>query len=255
MLTQIKTAEEIEIMRQCGKVLGKVLFELNKFLKEGIDGEAVDKFAEEFIRDHGMIPAFKGYNGFPATVCFCINHEVVHGIPSKKQVIKDGDIVTVDAGVIYKGFYTDSAVTYLIGNVDPKTVKFVNTCKESLYNGIDAVKAGNRFGDIGSVIEKTVTKQGYKVIKELVGHGIGKNLHEEPHVANHGKADTGPLLKAGMTLAIEPIIGISNGRIHTLQDNWMIETTDKSLSCQWEHTILVTEDGAEILTLREDEIV
>lgn len=253
MQTRIKTADEIIAMREGGKVLGDLLYALNDFIKPGVTALQVDEFAETFIRDHGMIPGFKGYYGFTGTVCFCINHEIVHGIPTSKQIVKDGDIVTIDCGVVHKGLNTDSAVTYLIGNVNPKAEQFVKTVQKALYDGIREIKPGNRIGDIGYAIEKKVNQSGYHIVKDLVGHGIGEFLHEEPHVPNFGKRNSGMALKPGHTFAIEPIVGISTGDMVTLEDGWTIVTPDKSLSCQWEHTILVTDTGYEVLTLRPDD--
>lgn len=253
MQTRIKTEAEIQAMREGGKVLAGVLHGLQSFIKPGVTGKQVDEFAENFIRDHGMIPGFKGYHGFPGTVCFCINEEVVHGIPAADQVVRDGDIVTVDCGVVHKGLNTDSAVTYMVGNIDPNTKRFVETCQKGLYAGIKQIKPGNRIGDIGNAIEQVVKGGGYHIIKDLVGHGIGEKLHEEPHVPNYGKKGSGMALKPGLTFAIEPIVGISTGKIVTLEDGWMITTPDNTLSCQWEHTVLITPSGYEILTLRPDE--
>lgn len=253
MQTRVKTESEIEAMREGGLVLGTLLYELHDFIKPGVTALEVDNFAEKFIRDRGMIPGFKGYHGFPNTVCFCKNAEVVHGIPTSECVIQDGDIVTVDCGVIHKGLNTDSAVTYMVGNVDPKTKLFVTTCQKALYEGIRQIKPGNRMGDIGYAIEKKVKNGGYHIIEDLVGHGIGEYLHEDPHVPNYGKKGSGMVLKPGFTFAIEPIVGISTGEIKTLKDGWMIVTTDGTLACQWEHTILITDKGFEVLTLRPDD--
>ncbi len=253
MQTRIKTPVEIEAMRKGGKVLAGVLYELEKVIQPGVTGEMIDRFTETYIRDHGMIPGFKGLYKFPATVCLAINHEVVHGIPRKNQVVKEGDKITVDCGVIYEGMYTDSAVTYCMGNVESSTRTFVKICQKALYKGIAQVRPGNHLGDIGNAIETVVTNGGYHVIKDLVGHGIGEHLHEEPHVPNHGKKGSGIALKPGYTFAIEPIIGMNTGEIVTLEDGWTIVTQDHTLACQWEHTILVTESGVEILTLRPNE--
>ncbi|MBT6068155.1 type I methionyl aminopeptidase [Candidatus Peregrinibacteria bacterium] len=253
MQTRIKTAEEIEAMRKGGKVLAGALKALEAFVKPGITGKQIDEFTENYIKDHGMTPGFKGYRGFPGTVCLCINDVVVHGIPNSNQIIRDGDIVTIDCGVIYQGLYTDSAVTYIIGNALEETVKFVKKVQKALYEGIKQIKPGRRLGDIGHTIEKAVKKEGYHIVRELVGHGIGEHLHEDPHVPNFGKKNTGMALKPGMTFAIEPIVGLETGEIKTLKDGWTIVTPDRSLSCQWEHTVLITHNGYEILTLREGE--
>lgn len=253
MQTRRKSETEIAAMRKGGKVLGALLHKLEEVIKPGVTGLEVDSFAEKFIRDHGMKPGFKGYHGFPGTICFCRNEEVVHGIPSSKQIIHDGDIVTVDCGVIHNGLNTDSAVTYLVGNVDLNTQQFVRTCQKALYEGIRQIKPGRYIGDIGNAIEKKITASGYHIIKDLTGHGIGEYLHEEPHVPNYGKNGSGMALKPGFTFAIEPIVGIETGDIKTLEDGWMIVTKNSSLSCQWEHTVLITSAGVEILTLRPDE--
>ena len=255
MKTREKTAQEIEAMRTGGKVLAGVLHELHNIIKPGVNAMQVDQFAETYIRDHGMIPGFKGYHGFPGSICFCKNDEVVHGIPNKHSIIEDGDIITIDCGVIHEGLYTDSAVTYMVGNVDSDTKRFVETCQKALYAGIKQVKPGNKIGDIGNAVEQVIKGSGYHIVKDLVGHGIGENLHEEPHVPNFGKKGSGMALKPGYTFAIEPIVGKHTGKIETLDDNWTIATPDGSLSCQWEHTVLITENGVEILTLRPDDTI
>ena len=254
MQTRIKTQSEIQAMREGGKVLAGVLYEIKNFIKPGVTGKQIDEFAQNYIEDHGMIPGFKGYHGFPGTVCLCINNEVVHGIPDK-QIIKEGDIVTIDCGVIHKGLNTDSAVTYIVGKTSENTKKFVKIIQKAMYAGIKEMRPGARIGDIGHAIEKVVKKNGYHIVKELVGHGIGEVLHEEPHVPNFGKKGKGMTLKPGHTFAIEPIVGISTGQIKTLDDNWTIVTPDGSLAGQWEHTVLVTENGYEILTLRENDTI
>lgn len=252
MQTKIKTPQEIDAMRKAGQVLAGVLHELKSFIVPGVNGEQIDSFAETYIRDHGMIPGFKGCYDFPNTVCLCVNAETVHGIPTKTTVVRDGDIVTVDCGVIFQKMNTDAAVTYGIGNVKTETLEFLKTCESALYNGIDQIKPGNHIGDVSYAIEQTVRRKGYHIIEDLGGHGIGQLLHEEPFIPNYGKKGTGQVFKAGQTFAIEPIVGMKTGEIKTLADNWMIVTTDGTLSSQFEHTILVTDSGVEILTLKSD---
>lgn len=254
MQTRVKTTAEISAMREGGAVLGALLYELHNFIKPGISAVEIDQFAEKFIKNHGMIAGFKGYHGFPGTVCFCKNNEVVHGIPTADKIVENGDIITIDCGVIHKGLNTDSAVTYMVGDVNRETQQFVKTCQKALYEGISQIKPGSKIGDVGHAIEQKVTKNGYHVIKDLLGHGIGEYLHEEPHVPNYGKKGAGMTFKPGYTFAIEPIVGIKTGKIKTLKDGWMIVTTDGTLACQWEHTVLITNTGVEVLTLRQDDI-
>lgn len=252
MAINIKTPAEIEIMRQSGRILAATFSMLMNNLKPGISTQELDKIAEDFIRSQGATPACKGYKGYPATLCTSVNDEVVHTIPSSKQ-IKDGDIITLDCVVNYQGYLTDSAITCFVGNVNQNTQNFVFTVRNILQEAIKLVKPGIRLGDISNYIETETKKAGFHIIKELIGHGIGKQMHEEPEVPNYGKKGSGPVLKPGMTICIEPIVGMNTKHIGELADHWTIVTQDGTLACQEEHTVLITDTGFEVLTLRDDE--
>lgn len=248
-----KKPVEIEAMRKGGKILGEIIQRLVDDLKPGQSTWDLEKHAEKLFEEYNVIPGFKGYHGFPNILCTSVNNEVVHTIPNKTPLEK-GDILSIDCGVIYKGLNTDSAAAVVVGGeTDPKAQHFVDTCIRALWAGINQVKPGNRIGDISFAIEQVVKKGGYHVFKELTGHGIGYKLHEEPYVYNYGKRGTGMSLKPGMTLALEPIIGMTKTKIITMDDGWTIMTADDSLAMQHEHTILVTETGVEVLTLRPGE--
>lgn len=250
MAIKIKSPKEIEIMREAGKILATVLHEVEAFSEIGKTTKELNDFAEKQIKKYEVKPSFKGYQGFPAALCTSVNEQVVHTIPGD-YVLKDGDILTVDCGVIHKGFHSDSAITILLGNVPEKTKEFVFVVKKALHAAIDKVKPGVPLNIIGATIQKIIENDhGYSVIKELTGHGIGRELHEDPFIVNFRDYASGPILKAGMTVAIEPIVAMGEGGIITLDDKWTIITADKMPSCQWEHTIAVTEKGAEILSKR-----
>jgi methionyl aminopeptidase len=244
----IKTSEEISKMRISGKILGNVLKYLKEIAKPGVTTKYLDLEAEKFIRNLKGIPTFKGYRGFPASICTPINEEVVHTIPSDR-ILKNGDILTIDCGVTYEGLITDAAITIPIANVSKEVSKFINVAKETLSAGIKQVKPANKVGDISYAIQQIIVKNGYSVIHELTGHGVGYKLHEEPTINNYGKKHQGMSLKPGMTLAIEPIFAMGERYIQTLKDKWNIVTKDNSLAIQYEHTVLVTDSGCEILTL------
>jgi len=245
-----KTPEEIELIRESGLILGKAHAEVTKLINPGVTTLQLDKIAEEFIRDNGGVPSFKGYQGFPGTLCVSPNEQVVHGIPNNKE-LKDGDILSVDCGVFYKGFHSDSAYTYSIGKVDDSVKALLNATKESLYKGIDSAVSGARLGDIGFAIQQYVEKLGYSVVRELVGHGVGKNLHESPEVPNYGKRGRGILLQEGLVIAIEPMINLGKRQIIQGKDGWTISTIDKLPSAHFEHTISIAKGKAEILTTFE----
>lgn len=248
MAITIKTPEEIKLMRESGKILAQVLQDIKEFTEIGKTTKQLDEYAEKLMKKYKVQPSFKGYHGFPAILCTSVNEQVVHTIPSN-YILKDGDILTVDCGVIHKGFHSDSAITILLGQVPEKTKEFVYVVRKALMEGISKVKEGVNLNVIGSSIQKIVEGQhGYSVVKELTGHGIGKQLHEDPYIVNFRELSPGPVLKEGMTLAIEPIVAMGDSQTITLNDNWTIVTADKMPACQWEHTILVTKDGAEILT-------
>lgn len=254
MSINLKTPSEIASMRKAGKILAQILEECNNSAKPGMTTLDLEKIAERIIEENNALPSFKGYNGYPYILCVAVNEEVVHTFPSNK-ILKDGDLVTVDCGVKIDGLNTDAAVTFIVGTPDPDHKKFIDVVQEALYIGIRLVKPGAKTGDLGYAIEKHIKQNGYKIIKDLIGHGIGRELHEEPQVPNFGKQGKGPSLKPGMTFCIEPIVGYSTNKIMTLPDGWCIVTSDNSLSCQQEHTVLVTESGYEVLTLRENEII
>jgi len=245
----IKTPQEFDAMREGAQILKNVLdVELPKIIRPGISTYEIDRIAEQIIRSHiGATPGFKGYNGFPATVCASINDEVVHGIPSKKRILLDGDIVGIDCGVLFKGLNTDACRTFLIGDVDHKVRHFVNTTKKALDQCVKQVKPGGYIGDISAVIQKVLTDQGYAPVIDCTGHGVGYSLHEAPEILNVGKKGAGPVMRSGMALAIEPISTMGSGNVITASDGWTVLSSDKTLSAHFEHTVLVTNDGYEII--------
>jgi methionyl aminopeptidase len=248
---EIKSQREIEIMRQAAKIVATVLKEVSQIVEPGMTTADIDAHAEKRIREMGATPSFKGYHGFPASICSSINNEVVHGIPSHKKVIKTGDVLKVDTGAYYQGFHGDSCITIAVGEVKPEAAKLIRVAEESLYKGIEQVKAGNYLMDIAGAIQDCVEANGFSVVEEFTGHGVGRNLHEEPSVFNFRTREMPNVkLRAGMTLAIEPILNAGSKRTRILSDRWTAVTVDNSLSAQFEHTVLVTEDGYEILTDR-----
>lgn len=251
-----KTSEEVLKIKESADILGKAHGEIAKHVKEGVKTSFLDKIAEEFIRDHGAVPSFKGYNGFPASLCISVNEVVVHGFPSEYE-LKDGDIISIDCGVFHQGFHSDSAYTYPIGEVSPSVLALLRATRDSLYLGIEQAVSGNRIGDIGHAIQKFVEAKGYTVVRELVGHGLGKRLHEAPEVPNYGKKGSGPLLKQGMVIAIEPMINLGSKNIVQERDGWTIRTADRKPSAHYEHTVAIFEDRTEVLTTHKyiEEIV
>lgn len=245
-----KTSEEVQIIKQGAQILGKAHGEVAKYIKEGVKTSFLDKIAEEYIRDNSGLPSFKGYNGFPAALCISVNEVVVHGFPGN-YVLKDGDIISVDCGVFHQGFHSDSAYTYPVGEVSPQVLSLLKATKESLYLGIEKAVFGNRIGDIGFTIQKYVEAKGFTVVRELVGHGLGRHLHESPEVPNYGKKGSGPLLKGGMVIAIEPMINLGTRNIVQERDGWTIRTADKKQSAHYEHTVAIFEDRTEILTTHQ----
>ncbi len=248
-MISIKSDWEIELMREASLIVAKTHKYLMPKIKPGITTLELDRLAEEFILNNSATPSCKNYNGFPATLCISINDEVVHGIPSKRK-LKDGDIVSIDICACYKGYHGDSAWTYKVGNVSEEKSYLMEHTEKALYEGIEQVKPGNRIGDISHAIESYANRYNLGVIRELVGHGVGNNLHEDPEVPNYGKAGTGPVLKPGMVIAIEPMLNLGSPFIEILDDDWTVVTEDSSPSAHFEHTVLVTEDGYEILTKR-----
>lgn len=249
-MVHLKTAEEIQIMKESAQILGKAHGEIAKAVKPGVKTKDLDKLAEEYIRDNGGTPSFKHYNGFPASLCISVNDVVVHGFPGKYEV-KDSDIISIDCGVFYKGFHSDSAYTYPLEGVGPETLLLLNRTYDSLYKGIAAAKAGNRIGDVSYAIQSYVENFGYGVVRELVGHGVGKKLHEDPEVPNYGKRGKGVKIIPGMVFAIEPMI--NRGTKNVVQDNdgWTVRTADHMPSAHFEHTVAVTETETVILTTHE----
>lgn len=247
MLIKIKSDREIELLRKAGHIVYLTHQYLKPYIKEGITTKELDTLAEEFICSQGATPSFKGYNGFPGSICASINNQVVHGIPGKTK-LKKGDIISIDIGACYKGYHGDSAWSYPVGEISDKKKYLLEHTKKSLYEGLQQVKPGNRIGDISHAIEEYANKYNLGVVKELVGHGVGSKLHEEPDVPNYGKAGTGPLLKEGMVIAIEPMLNLGSPDIYMLEDGWTIETDDYSPSAHFEHTVVVTKDGYKILT-------
>ncbi|MCB0505171.1 MAG: type I methionyl aminopeptidase [Cyclobacteriaceae bacterium] len=242
-----KTSEEIERIKESADILGRAHGEVAKLIKPGIDTLTLDKLAEEFIRDHGGIPSFKNYNGFPYTLCVSPNEQVVHGFASKRE-LKDGDILSIDCGVFFKGFHSDSAYTYAVGEVKEEVKQLLKVTKESLYKGIEKAVVGSRTGDIGFAVQHYVEGFGYTVVRELVGHGVGKELHEAPEVPNYGKRGRGTKLQEGMVIAIEPMINLGKKEVVQESDGWTIRTKDRAPSAHFEHTVAVTKDGPEVLT-------
>ena len=242
-----KTSEEVDKIKQSADILGRAHGEIAKHVRKGVKTSFLDKIAEEFIRDHAAVPSFKGYNGFPSSLCISVNEVVVHGFPSEYE-LKDGDIISVDCGVFHQGFHSDSAYTYPIGEVPPSVLALLSATKDSLYFGIEQAVFGNRIGDIGHAIQKLVEAKGYTVVRELVGHGLGRKLHEAPEVPNYGKKGSGPLLKQGMVIAIEPMINLGTRNIVQEKDGWTIRTADRKPSAHYEHTVAIFEDRTEVLT-------
>jgi methionyl aminopeptidase len=243
----IKTPEEIGLIKQSSLLVGKTLAEVARHLRPGITTRELDRIAEQFIRDHGAIPGFKGYHGYPAALCISVNSVVVHGIPND-YVIKEGDIVSVDCGVVLNGYWGDSAYTFEVGEVDPEVSLLLRRTLESLYKGIEAAVAGNRIGDIGHAVQSHVEQFGYGVVRDLVGHGLGRQLHEKPEVPNFGRRGTGPQLHEGMVLAIEPMINLGTPHVIMDKDGWTIRTRDGKPSAHFEHDIVVRKGKAEILS-------
>ncbi|MFO7703196.1 MAG: type I methionyl aminopeptidase [Psychroflexus maritimus] len=247
-MIKLKSNREIELMREAGRIVALAHQAAKNFIKPGVTTRDLDDLIEKIIRENDAIPSFKNYNGFPASACISVNEEVVHGIPSKKRILKDGDVVSVDIGAIYKGYHGDSAWTYACGEISNDAKRLMEGTKESLFKGLEFAKAGNRLSDISHAIQKYAESLGFSVVREFVGHGLGRELHEDPQIPNFGLPGRGPKLKAGMTLAIEPMINLGNKDVRVLTDGWTAVTRDKSVSAHYEHSILITKTGYEILT-------
>lgn len=246
----IKTEEEIELIRISSLLVGKTLAEVAKHIRPGVTTLELDRVAEEFIRDHDAVPGFKGYHGFPGSLCTSVNDTVVHGIPGKHE-LKDGDIISIDCGVKKNGFYGDSAYTFPVGEVNEEILTLMQRTKESLYIGIEASVSGNRVGDIGYAVQHYVEEFGYSVVRDLVGHGLGSQLHEKPEVPNFGRRGKGKELKTGMVLAIEPMINLGMKDVYQMRDGWTIRTADHKPSAHYEHDVVVRKGKAEILSTFE----
>lgn len=249
----LKTNAEIEKMRVAGRVVADALTMLTEsIVPDRTTTGDLDRLADEFLAIRGAVPSFKGYRGYPATVCVAVNEEVVHGIPGSR-VLKSGDIIGIDLGAVVDGFQGDSAVTVAVGQISAEAERLLRIGRESLFAGIRQARIGNRLTDISSAIQQYAESHGYSVVRDLVGHGIGRDMHEDPQVPNFGRPGRGPRLEAGMTLAIEPMVNIGGHQVEGLPDRWTIVTRDRSLSAHWEHTVAVTKSGPDILTLREGE--
>jgi methionyl aminopeptidase len=245
---EIKSADEIAVMRDSGRIVCEILDELEKAVAPGVSTWDLDQLAESLIYKKGSKPAFKGYLGFPCCLCASINEEVVHGIPSRKRKLQEGDLMKLDFGVVYRGYYGDAARTVPVGKVSPEAQALIDATRESLNQGIAAALVSNRIGDIGYAVQRFVEAKGYSVVRDFVGHGVGKKLHEAPQVPNFGEPQTGMRLRPGMTLAIEPMVNMGTPQVEVLDDDWTAITRDHKLSAHFEHTILITDQGPEILT-------
>ena len=245
----IKAKHELDLMREAGKVNAYILNELQNLIKPGISTLEIDRFVERTVKKHGMIASEKGYCGYPASICVSINDEVVHGIPSKKRILRDGDIVSCDLVVEYQGYMADAARTYPVGNISPEAAHLIKTAEKAFWNGIAYAKEGYRLSDISHAIQETVESEGFGVIRDFVGHGIGNEMHEDPQIPNVGKPGKGPRLQRGMTLAIEPMITQGSWEVDILEDDWTAVTIDGGLAAHYENTVIITDGEPELLTL------
>ncbi|MEI8086317.1 MAG: type I methionyl aminopeptidase [Paludibacter sp.] len=244
----LKTDEEIELLRISNQIVAKTLAEMAKIIAPGISTEQLNKVADEFMRDNGAIPGFLGYSGFPKSICTSVNEQVVHGIPSDKVILEDGDIISVDCGAYKNGFHGDSAYTFCVGDVKPEIIHLLRTTKESLYRGIEQAQEGRRLGDLGHAIQSYCEERGYTVVREMIGHGVGRNLHEAPEVPNYGRKGNGMMLKSGMTIAIEPMINLGARNLVFEKDGWTTRTIDRKVSAHFEHSIAIRRGKADILS-------
>ena len=242
-------------MKEAGKVTAEILASLSDFIKPGMSTWEIDKYVEEEIRRHGQLPAFKGYAGFPATVCASVNEVVVHGIPSKKKILREGDIVSIDMGTVWKGYYSDAARTYAVGTVSPEAAKLIETTERSFFEGLKFAREGYHVKDISHAIQTYVEAQGFSIVREYVGHGVGRKLHEAPEVPNYGESGHGPRLLRGMTLAVEPMVNAGTASIIQMSDGWTVKTADGKNAAHYENTILITDGEPELLTDPEKSLV
>lgn len=247
-MVTIKSKREIELMKEAGRIVALAHQAAKEIIRPGVTTLEIDQVVEKVIRAHGATPSFKGYGGFPGSACTSVNEQVVHGIPSKKVVLKDGDIISVDIGAYYKGYHGDSAWTYAVGTIDPEALRLMDVTKASLFKGLEQAVAGNRLSDISHAIQMHAENEGFSVVREFVGHGVGKDLHEDPQIPNYGLPGRGIRLKPGMTFAIEPMINMGRKEVRVLDDNWTTITVDGSLSAHYEHSIVITEDKPILLT-------
>lgn len=248
-MISIKSEREIELLKVAGQIVGDTHKYLIPFIKPGITTKELDNLAHKYIISRGATPSFLGYEGYPGSICTSVNEEVVHGIPSNRK-LKNGDIISIDIGACYKGYHGDSAWTYTVGHVNKESLDLMKHTEESLFAGLSVVKEGAHIGDIGYAVSEVAKKYNLGVVKELVGHGVGSHLHEDPDVPNYGRQGTGPVLKAGMVIAVEPMLNLGTPNIYILDDDWTIITADDKPSAHFEHTVVVTKDGYEILTKR-----
>mgnify|MGYP001040449543 CR=1 FL=1 len=244
-----KSATELEAMRQSGRIAAAVLGELEPLIRPGIRTRDLDLYAEKRTRELGAVPAFKGYRGYPASVCVSVNEEIIHGIPSGR-ILQEGDIVSLDFGVLYEGFYSDSALTVPVGRASAEALRLIGAAERSFFKGLERLREGARLSDVSAAVQQSVEAEGFSVIRQFVGHGIGRSLHEEPQVPNFGLAGRGPKVRTGMTLAIEPMIAAGGHEVEILEDGWTAVTRDRSLAAHFEHTVALTENGPEILSAR-----
>lgn len=250
MAVSIKSAREIELMRESCKLLADVFYNLEQAIKPGISTMEINELGDKLIRAHGCVPNFLNYNGYPASICTSVNEEVVHGIPKKSTILKEGDIISLDAGLIYKGYHSDMARTFPVGNVSEEATLLMERTKQSFFEGIKMAKNGNHLHDISNAIASYISQFGYGIVRDLVGHGIGTHLHEDPQVPNYAMKKRGIRLCAGMTLAVEPMINLGTGDVDWLDDDWTVASADRSISAHYENTILIMPDGEpDILTL------
>ena len=252
-MIQLKNSLQIKDMKEAGRITGEALLVARENVREGVSTYELDKLIREYIERSGAKPSFLGYGGFPASACISINDEVIHGIPSKKRILRDGDIVKVDVGAFYRGFHGDAARTIPVGKVSDEALKLIDVTRNSFFDGVNALKPGGRIGDVGSSIQNTVESNGFSVVKKYIGHGVGRELHESPDVPNFGTAGRGVRLCAGMTLAIEPMVNIGGSDVYQLDDGWTVKTSDGSLSAHYENTVALTSEGVMILTLIDKE--
>jgi methionyl aminopeptidase len=251
-----KSPAEVELMAKAGKVVAELHQVLREVVRPGVSTQHLDEVAEREVRSRGGIPSFKGYRGFPATLCTSVNDQIVHGIPSPDVVLREGDLIKIDAGAIVDGYHGDSAVTWIVGGEDtvaPEVRDLVERTRQGLWAGLEAAAKGRRLSDISAAVEAVATPHGYGVVREYVGHGIGRALHEDPHVPNFGRPGRGPKLVPGLVLAVEPMFNLGTADTRTLADDWTVVTQDGSLSSHWEHTVAITDDGPWVLTARDDE--